>query len=468
MLWAEGSPPPAGLPSTKSSAASKRPGQDAIDRHVERVARGRRAKEEANTQRSQLQLLRLQGLQEEDLLDPFVVPAMWQRQVARGMLEDFEEVGVDEDLEQLKADWGATFHPRSGREGKKVPQPVGRSATMGFAPWVLSIQDDDDEPVSQRAVEGERAKERLATLDALRSLAGTNTASSLPRTPPQRTTWGRAPTSPVSRAAALSLLESPAWPSHSSRPAPVKVPDLSKSLGESQRHREVAPEDAWMAWERRWAREFQQFEELDRARRMREDAERQAAQAAADAAEAEWRQRMEEVRRRSKPTRTVPPQPSKAEWTGRQHRPRTPPTPPPRAEAGGSKPTASGGSRPQAKPAPAPTAKPPQPVVPERRFASFAEYDKAWHNFEAALSKGGQLAYIDVPWPSSLSSVSGVEVCDDHSEQKKKLRAALVRWHPDKWSPILDKVKESEKAKVMERVKEVTQRILEEKKRFSC
>lgn len=104
---------------------------------------------------------------------------------------------------------------------------------------------------------------------------------------------------------------------------------------------------------------------------------------------------------------------------------------------------------------------------PPVRFGSFSEFDAYWTRFEQRVSTGARdLRLIDVPWPTSLVTVSGVSAGESLDVRKRKLRAALVRWHPDKWSKVLDCIHESDRATVVETVKAVTRRIIEEKKRY--
>lgn len=102
------------------------------------------------------------------------------------------------------------------------------------------------------------------------------------------------------------------------------------------------------------------------------------------------------------------------------------------------------------------------------RFASFVAFEEAWSGFEAvAATLDRKLCLADIPWPLDLPTISGVELHDASVERKRKLRAALLRWHPDKWAPLFSQVREADKAEVTERVKEVTRRILAEKEQFA-
>lgn len=97
----------------------------------------------------------------------------------------------------------------------------------------------------------------------------------------------------------------------------------------------------------------------------------------------------------------------------------------------------------------------------------FAAYDDAWKQFEKKVAQSGAaLAYADVPWPKALTTISGVDASDTKEVRKKKLRDAVLRWHPDKWSPLLDRICEADRAQVVEEVKAITRRILDERKRF--
>jgi len=138
----------------------------------------------------------------------------------------------------------------------------------------------------------------------------------------------------------------------------------------------------------------------------------------------------------------------------------------------GAEATPSGPSRPPPRPRVRSSSLPtegnqPTPRPPPLHFGSFAEFDAHWARFEQRASAAGarDLRLVDVPWPTSLTSVSGVSAGESLDVRKRKLRAALIRWHPDKWSKLLDCIHESDRTKVVEKVKEVTRRIIDEKKR---
>ena len=74
-----------------------------------------------------------------------------------------------------------------------------------------------------------------------------------------------------------------------------------------------------------------------------------------------------------------------------------------------------------------------------------------------------ELKGADIPWLPA-ASVSGCTVSMDEAERKKRLRSALLRWHPDKFGRILGRVRAADRAAVLEAVGAVTKRILHEKR----
>jgi hypothetical protein len=95
--------------------------------------------------------------------------------------------------------------------------------------------------------------------------------------------------------------------------------------------------------------------------------------------------------------------------------------------------------------------------------------DVWWLKLEAQMEAGGSqsIHFADIPWPDAHSSLTGIEQGDAMTTKKQKLANALRRWHPDKWRRILDCVPEVEKERVMERVKNMAQRLLEEKAKLT-
>lgn len=262
---------------------------------------------------------------------------------------------------------------------------------------------------------------------------------------------------------------------------------------------DCAPEDddmdagfdrIWSAWEDRWSAEFTRFAEADEARKLIEEelvamaadqAQRQATEAASaerrsislaamsgmedqvrqvEDASAQRRRAQEERRKQAAKERAERSAARFQKWEEPDKRPEHKPSNWEEQKAAGGAPPA-----------------PPKPKVSgasvfetsARQPRSIDEFEACWAHFEelAAKTGGRALRCDDVPWPTAFPTVSGVHSSDDSRVRRGKLRAALVRWHPDKWGKFIDRIDEKEKAQVMERVKEVTRRIISEKQRYS-
>jgi len=88
-----------------------------------------------------------------------------------------------------------------------------------------------------------------------------------------------------------------------------------------------------------------------------------------------------------------------------------------------------------------------------------------WAKLEANMEAGHAVRFVDIPWPKA--AIIGVVEDDSPGVAKRKLTAALRRWHPDKWKRILDHVPQAEQQMVMERVKSVAQNLLDEKAKLT-
>eukprot|EP00439_Symbiodinium_sp_Y106_P070514 s580_g12.t1 len=360
----------------------------------------------------------------EDILD------IYQRKAAQRMLEDFESNGVDEDLEALRAGWASNFKSRPGRAPPRQP------LLADITGQEVDEEEDDYflEPRSVLAAQGQRAQQRLHGLQQLRRLASGEKFSYSAADPGGRLL-----------AAFPGPLAPPSAPSAPSRPA---RPTALKS-----KPAQPAQRDPWAEWETRWSEEFRRFEDMERLRQRRSY---EAQYAEEREREAEWHRRVQAEKERAAD------QSAKNSYRKPQQQQQQRRTPdPPKKE-----PKSTGWLPPRA-PQPEPAAK----ASAGRSFASFAEFAAAWQAFEQRLSSGSQkglLTAVEIPWPHSLPSVSGVLASDATADIKKKLRTALIRWHPDKWAPILEHVVEAQRGDVLSRVKEVTQRLLEEKKMFDA
>merc|ERR1719271_1153779 len=113
-----------------------------------------------------------------------------------------------------------------------------------------------------------------------------------------------------------------------------------------------------------------------------------------------------------------------------------------------------GGGRP-----PPPPQMRPSPV----RHQSAAAHERAFKLFERRLAAAqeGSLRLADVPLPPPGAVCSARTA----SARKKAVRAALLRWHPDKFD--LSKFTTEDRDAVADAVADVTRRVVKEKKRLA-
>ncbi|KAI0777779.1 hypothetical protein BD413DRAFT_602066 [Trametes elegans] len=106
-----------------------------------------------------------------------------------------------------------------------------------------------------------------------------------------------------------------------------------------------------------------------------------------------------------------------------------------------------------------------------RRRDELARLIKQWEAYEARwraiLSSDGPLAFVDIPWPafnppSSVTELhpetvvrfflESLQLPGNNVSEADRLRAALLRWHPDKMSGIFARVMDSDVQNVREGV----------------
>ena len=85
----------------------------------------------------------------------------------------------------------------------------------------------------------------------------------------------------------------------------------------------------------------------------------------------------------------------------------------------------------------------------------------SWSALEAKLHAGATLAFDDIPWPAPCERL--VDPRASPASRKRDWRAALRRWHPDKFSRILERAAPTERSRILERCKQVTRQIIAEK-----
>ncbi|KAJ1449755.1 hypothetical protein M885DRAFT_622275 [Pelagophyceae sp. CCMP2097] len=87
-----------------------------------------------------------------------------------------------------------------------------------------------------------------------------------------------------------------------------------------------------------------------------------------------------------------------------------------------------------------------------------------WETLEAQIQALAPLGFDDIPWPPPGTSPTQIVAGDAATERKRKWHGALRRWHPDKFQRILVRVADAAaRERIIDRVKEVTRRLIEEK-----
>eukprot|EP00908_Phaeocystis_cordata_P020461 Transcript_3212.p2 GENE.Transcript_3212~~Transcript_3212.p2 ORF type:complete len:421 (-),score=105.91 Transcript_3212:1524-2786(-) len=404
--------------------------------------------------------------------------------MAKMALHDFAASGVDEDLEQLRAAWKKPPDELlyeveddvwpAQRPANKGPTNATRAIRAWRGPEPAAWQGPLDPPSRRqdparkklestgvaggaRASLGDyRSGDRLDTLQRLRRLS---TGDMSPRALEGAASCalacvdsGGSRSRPVPHAAA-----GPLKATEVERAARVHAHAVGGGGGARS-----GLED-WAAWEARWAEQLKDFQAYEnrtvavaeaaacareRERAWAGDAARDSAQRAAwgarvRAAKAEYADRREasEARRRAAPSPPPPSTASSAATAGDGWRPRH--APPPSAS-----PTAAAA------------------VPSTRRFASWAEHDRAYQEFERKLPQLQAVRVADVPWPPEHDPCGAPAPGAGGGARKKALQRALLRWHPDKWGGVLAKVgPQEERAAMAQMLQRTTQLILKEKEK---
>eukprot|EP00930_Biecheleria_cincta_P103140 TRINITY_DN95075_c0_g1_i1.p1 TRINITY_DN95075_c0_g1~~TRINITY_DN95075_c0_g1_i1.p1 ORF type:complete len:447 (-),score=65.01 TRINITY_DN95075_c0_g1_i1:75-1415(-) len=383
----------------------------------------------------------------------------WERRAAAAAVKDLENSGVDQDLEALRAGWSTSQRPGW--------QPGLGASRMNQRGDVAARRLSNVENL-RRIAEGEASPREVSESSVPGGLCLAEAPGS--RMTPQRacrteaTRWQQA--SPKSAA----VDRKPAG----RRPSPHRVTSPLKAM--------VQEGDPWSAWERRWAETFEQMG-LNSRKPARPHPSGRATQNESDAdktpggrngaprsdASKAWAGSSARCPRSSRQSGETPgsngysssrPPPQTGSF-----RAETPPRASGSEQSSGSGRGSGWGKAPPRRPTQSEPTKPPMSrQQPGPRFASFSAYEEAWTKFEkSGMGDTSELSLQDIPWPLDLKTVSGIESGDSSADCKRKLRAALLRWHPDKWGSILGRIRESDKDEVTDRVQEVTRRILEEK-----
>ncbi|KAF7797923.1 hypothetical protein EIP86_009130 [Pleurotus ostreatoroseus] len=95
--------------------------------------------------------------------------------------------------------------------------------------------------------------------------------------------------------------------------------------------------------------------------------------------------------------------------------------------------------------------------------AAWKEYELRWESINSSESSDGELTFETIPWPQvarprTVEDIRGTRIAmfllsSQHSEglsKKDRIRAALRRWHPDRFGRLLSRVRQEDRAKVEE------------------
>lgn len=336
------------------------------------------------------------------------------RGLAATILKDFSRAAVDEDLEMLRSQW---FKPASQELAEDPSRVCGRA---------LDYQ----------------SSARLATIAALRRIATLEAADA--------SGHGEAGIIAVYRGCHERTKATASW-------LPDRT-DVELAVRESGDDASDAGLD-WRAWEERWAEELRGFASAPASQPPPSYHRRRSGRSTPPRSPSRSRE-SEASERAGKPHSRAKAHPRSRASHGRGRRAATPPprSPPPRS--------------PPPPPSPPTRAAKPPPAAPKTRYASFEEFDVAFARFEENLANVPRgvpvVALSDIPLPpcSDPAGVSGIRGLPSAAgECKKRLRKALLRWHPDKWSAVLDRVRDEDKAALGEKLRAITQALIREKDR---
>ncbi|KAG6555688.1 hypothetical protein Mapa_002925 [Marchantia paleacea] len=111
------------------------------------------------------------------------------------------------------------------------------------------------------------------------------------------------------------------------------------------------------------------------------------------------------------------------------------------------------------------------PSAPQRwpsynhRPLTYQEYEESW-NVMNSSRKGPTLGYADIPWPPAGNPLF-IESGDTFDVQKRKLRIALLRWHPDKFMAICgDRLGSVDRESIETQAKHLAQQVIQWKSRL--
>ena len=106
------------------------------------------------------------------------------------------------------------------------------------------------------------------------------------------------------------------------------------------------------------------------------------------------------------------------------------------------------------------SSRPPLLISTPQHERQYVAFEGAFSAFEAARSDAPCFNLATFPWPPASCPVSGLRKGDSADKRKAALKAALLRWHPDKFAAAHGgKLVEADAPAIMEKVNAVLRRV---------
>mmetsp|Transcript_43520 Transcript_43520/g.114387 ORF Transcript_43520/g.114387 Transcript_43520/m.114387 type:complete len:337 (-) Transcript_43520:300-1310(-) len=111
---------------------------------------------------------------------------------------------------------------------------------------------------------------------------------------------------------------------------------------------------------------------------------------------------------------------------------------------------------------------PPILIATPQQEKAYAAFEDEFASFEAAPSDQPAYSLHTMPWPPASCPVAGLRKGDASDRCKQLLKAALLRWHPDKFAAAHGgKLALSDQPMIMERVNAILRRVQSERAAFA-
>ena len=107
-------------------------------------------------------------------------------------------------------------------------------------------------------------------------------------------------------------------------------------------------------------------------------------------------------------------------------------------------------------------------VATRQQEQAYAAFEAAFEAFEGAKADAALYGLVDVPWPPSGCPVSGMRKGETLEQCKQRVKLALLRWHPDKFTAAHSgKLKAAERDAITDKVHAVLRRVHHERQQLA-